>query len=452
LRRIFFLAYHFPPIGGAGVQRSARFCRLLPEFGYEPVCVTGPGTARSRWAPADESLLTEIPPETEVHRLPGPEPQPLGGWRVPMQRWLRLREPWSSWWVEGVKTLGKDLVGTTDLIYSWMQPYDSAEAAAWLSRSSGKPWVADLGDPWALDEMMVYPTTLHRRRELARMRSLLTTASAIVMSTPEAVRSIRERFPELATMPVVAIPNGFDPRDFEGPPPRREDGAFLIVHTGYLHTELGRMQRRQTRSVRRFLGGAVEGVDILTRSHLYLLEAIDRAVADDPSLGSTIKLDLAGVLSASDREIGRAPCVVQMRGYLPHAETVPLMRSADLLFLPMQNLPPGIRSSIVPGKTYEYLASGRPIVAAVPDGDARDILAAAGSGLICRPDDVAGMKRIIERQVARFRARERGPAPDPEVVARFAYPRLARELGSVFDSVVSGDRGDRATALAERAA
>ncbi len=34
------------------------------------------------------------------------------------------------------------------------------------------------------------------------------------------------------------------------------------------------------------------------------------------------------------------------------------MRSADLLFLPMQNLPPGVRATIVPGKTYEYLASG----------------------------------------------------------------------------------------------
>ena len=41
MRRVLFLAYHFPPIGGAGVQRSVKFVRYLPSFGYEPLVVTG---------------------------------------------------------------------------------------------------------------------------------------------------------------------------------------------------------------------------------------------------------------------------------------------------------------------------------------------------------------------------------------------------------------------------
>ena len=85
-----------------------------------------------------------------------------------------------------------------DLIYAWMQPYISAHSAARLSEETGLPWVADLGDPWALDEMMVYPTRLHRRRELRLMRRLLGTASAIVMSTAEAASQLVERIPELA--------------------------------------------------------------------------------------------------------------------------------------------------------------------------------------------------------------------------------------------------------------
>lgn len=44
MRKILCLAYHFPPIGGAGVQRYRSFANYLPQFGYEPVVVTGPET------------------------------------------------------------------------------------------------------------------------------------------------------------------------------------------------------------------------------------------------------------------------------------------------------------------------------------------------------------------------------------------------------------------------
>ena len=118
----------------------------------------------------------------------------------------------------------------------------------------------------------------------------------------------------------------------------------------------------------------INDVDIYTRSHVYLLEAVERLRATDPELAASIEIHLAGVLTDSDREIASACLDVQLHGYVTHAESIELMRTADLLFLPMQNLPAGTRATIVPGKTYEYLASGTPILAAVPDGDARDIL------------------------------------------------------------------------------
>lgn len=435
MRRILFFAYHFPPVGGGSVQRSTRFARLLPEYGYEPVVLTGPGRARSRWMPADETLGDDIPQAVEVHRVPGPEPLPATGRMASANRWLRRPEEWTRWWWQGAKESGAALAATTDLIYVQMQPYDSAEPGAWLARASGKPWVADLLDPWALDEMMIYPTALHRRRELTRMRSALATASAIVMNTPEAVARVRHAFPELKEIPVFSISNGFDPRDFEGAPPDRRNGAFRIVHTGYLHTELGRQMRNRA-SVRRLVGGAVPGVDIYTRSHVFLLEAIDRLIARDPALATSIEVHLAGVLSESDKDIaGRSP-VARLHGYLDHPETVALQRSADLLFLPMHDLPPGTRTTIIPGKTWEYLASHNPILAAVPDGDARDVLTAAGSVLLTRPSDVEAMAEAIGSELRRVQADEQPRRPEPDVVRRFAYPHLTCELAAVFDSVL----------------
>jgi glycosyltransferase involved in cell wall biosynthesis len=104
----------------------------------------------------------------------------------------------------------------------------------------------------------------------------------------------------------------------------------------------------------------------------------------------------------------------------------------------MQNLPAGVRATIVPGKTYEYLASGRPILAAVPEGDARDILASAGNAEICRPDDVEAMARAVERQLDRALSGAPSPKPDPAVVARFEYRHLAGRLARVFEDVLAG--------------
>ena len=169
--------------------------------------------------------------------------------------------------------------------------------------------------------------------------------------------------------------------------------TFRIVHTGYLHTDIGIQQQRQA-AVRRVVGGATGDVDILTRSHVHVLAAIER-LARDPELAGKIELYLAGVLSKSDREVAERSPLVRAAGTSRTAETIQMMRSADLLFLPMQDLPPGKRSDDRPGKTYEYLASGRPILAAVPEGDARDIILQAGAGYACDPKDSDAMAKII---------------------------------------------------------
>lgn len=441
-RRILFHSYHFPPIGGSGAQRPLRMASLLPRHGYEPVVITGGGATEDRWAPEDRTLVAEIPPELEVRRLDAQsEPPGPSRWRGRAERWLRLQPRWARWWVDGSVALGSR-EQEVELVYVWMQPYVSAEAGAELARRLGRPWVADLGDPWALDEMMAYPSALHRRRDLARMGALLGTAAGIVMSTPEAVSRLLAAFPALAGRPVVAIPNGFAAEDFAGPAPTRDDAAFRIVHTGYLHTELG-LQHRRSLPLRSALRGSVPGLDILTRSHVHLVEAVNALLAADPSLAGALELHLAGVLTDADREVAARCPATRMHGYVTHAESIALMRSADLLFLPMQNLPPGVRATIVPGKTYEYLASGSRILAAVPEGDARDILAAAGSAILVRPDDVEAMAAGIRSELEHARTGTLPQPPRPDVVARFEYGKLAADLAGVFDAVLGASAARR---------
>jgi glycosyltransferase involved in cell wall biosynthesis len=425
VKRVLFLGYYFPPLGGAGVQRNVKFLKHLRDFGYEPVVVAGPADTTLSWAPRDGTLGGDLPPELELIRIAGPEPQVSARWRGRSERWLRRRSPWSRWLRDGLVEAGRAAARECDVIYAGMAPWEAGEAAAILSRETGRPWVADLQDPWALDEWMVFATWLHRNRELARMRRVLGSARAIVLNVPEAAEETRRRFPELAPQVVEPVANGYDADDFAGPEPER-NGVFRIVHTGYAHAGYGRSFRR-TRRLRRLLGGMPAGLDVLTRSHLYLVDAVARL---EPRLRSRVRVHLAGVVEGGERE--SLPEFVEVHGYLPHDEAVSLMRSADLLFLPMHDLPAGVRARSIPGKTYEYLASRRPILGALPDGDARDLLVEAGTGLVCRPADSAAMARTIAEQIER-------PAAGtlrPEVIERFERRELTRQLAAVFDSVL----------------
>jgi len=113
------------------------------------------------------------------------------------------------------------------------------------------------------------------------------------------------------------------------------------------------------------------------------------------------------------------------------------VRSADALFLPMHRLPRGGRSTIVPGKLYEYLASGRPVLAAVPEGDARDLVEDADWTVLCEPDDVDGIARGLLPLPAQMHERRGRRADREALLAEFARPRLAAELAETFDRVLA---------------
>jgi glycosyltransferase involved in cell wall biosynthesis len=431
MTKILYLAYHFPPIGGAGVQRNVKFVRYLPEFGYDPIVITGPGPVTDRWTPTDETMVSEIGPDVTVCRLGGVAPSPSPGLRGRLERLLMKRSPFSEWWSDGAVRESGAVAADVELVYASLVPYDADVGALRVARALGKPLVVDLQDPWALDEMWIYPTALHRRRDLGRMHRVLRAADAVVMNTPESVARVRQAFPDLADRLVVSITNGFDAADFRGPEPERDE-RFRIVHTGFLHTEDGLRLRRQRR-IRQALGGMYTQVDIATRSHIYVIEAVSRVIDAEPALAGSISIELAGALTDTDRRIAAAAPFVKLHGYRSHADTIALMRQADLLFLPMQELQRGERAGITPGKTYDYLGSGTPILAAVPEGDARDLLVAAGNASVCAPSDVTRMAELIATAVRARTAGEPRRRPRAEVVERYERRTLTADLASVFD-------------------
>jgi hypothetical protein len=436
---VLLVARYFPPIGGAGVHRTVGSVRHLPEHGYQPVVVTGPGQQRGRWDAHDPDLLERIPAGSEIHRVPGPEPTGPTGVAARVGRLRPGPDGWVRWWIDNAVRLGRRVGADADVVLTSCAPYETALAGARLAADLDRPWVADLEDPWALDEMRLHPTGLHRALDLRHMRRALASASAIVMAAPEAAERVRRTMPELADRVVTGIPIGFERDDFDAPAVPRDDGVFRIVHTGSMHTDFG-ARLRATRGRRRLLGGTFPGLDILTRSHVFLLEAIAALIAADAGMRGRIELHLAGALTDADRAVAERHDFVRMPGLLSHRDTVALMRSADLLFLPMHDLPAGTRAGLIPYKTYEYLAAQRPILAAVPDGDVRDMLAPLHDVSLVRPADVDGMVAALRAQLARGRVEQVRDGIDSPALRRLERRQGVAEIAAVLDEVLAASR------------
>ena len=410
---------NFPPTGGAGVQRSVKFVKYLPNFGFLPIVVTCKRDKECHWTPEDRTMLNEIPDTVQIFRSSS-------------------RNSIESLSVQVIKKY------KPDLIFVSMSPFSDSFIAEKLSRVFEIPWIADLRDPWALDEFQTFRSRWHRLLERRKMFCALKNASLIIMNTPQAAIEFRIAFPRIKRERVTFITNGFDKNDFQessrfsnNSKDVESNVKFRIVHSGYLHTENG-LRQLSRRWEYKILGRTIKGAEFLGRSHYYLIKSLEELKSQDDSITQQIQLILAGKLTKTDKAIidqSSIRDIIQTPGYLDHNQSVALITRANLLFLPMHNLPNNNKASIVPGKTYEYMATGNPILAAVPEGDAKDFLTQCGTATTCVPTDVNAMVRIIDKRYAEWKEGATTPTKNWDFISRFERTNLTRQLADVIKRV-----------------
>ena len=426
MSRLLYIAYHFPPRGGAGVQRSLKFIKHLPTFGINPTVLTSFISGDESWSPLDDSMASEIPETVRVHRAP---------WAFKGKNRVGFQELTAK----GIQ-IGQE--SNAEAVFVSMSPFQDTHLAESVSRENGIPWIADLRDPWGLDEFQVHKTRFHRRAELKRMGRQLQSAAAIVMNTPEAAQQLREASLVPSGTPIFSITNGYDEADFAPPPPPVNNSEFTIVHTGHFHT--GQGLRQMKRKLEYFALGRTKGkVNFLSRSPYYLMQALDLWASRDPGVMDKLRVRFIGPISSDDRSIideAKVSAIVDTPGYLSHAESVKALQAASLLFLPMHSLAGEARATIVPGKAYEYMASGAPILAAVPQGDAHDFLIKSGLGLICPPDAPETMAGILASQFNQWLEGKRSVHPNTDYIASFERAALAKKLSSIIHSTIKNSR------------
>ena len=411
-RRVLVVAFRFPPHGGGGVQRVAYFVRHLRESGWEPVVLTGP--PRDTHVVEDRDLLDLLPEGVQVVRTGYFDTRPLFRFlgKLHLARLVRALTPsfpnlqagwigpglWSGW-----RLIKNERI---DVIFSSAYPMSSHLVACGLASRSGIPWVADYRDEWSLRAVMSWPTPVHRLAARWLDRRVMARADRVTTTSPAHTdRFVRELVPDRRHR-FVTITNGFDPGDFEGIRERLTDvgnrDRMLISHVGSMF---------EWRNADTFL----DCVDDLVACRAIDPERIRvRFVGHGPTRVPKA-LERHGIVSHS--------------GYVSHRDAVRDMCSADLLLLINSE------STNTPGKTFEYVASGRPILALVRPGPTVDVIEETRSGRVIDIEDSESIRSAVLDLYLTWQRGELRVAQNRRVLMRYSRQATAKLLGHVLDDL-----------------
>ena len=439
MRRVLIVTYYFPPSGGSGVHRPAALARHLRQFGYEPLVLT----AGHEWHDkAMAKVESDECPDCRVFRTEADGAlracrlwrRLLGARLQGVARALEYRGLWArSAFREALRILNETEV---DVILTTSPPYAVALAGCALRRKTGIPWVMDLRDPWALG--MAYPWLggVGYCLDRALMGWATQRADAVVLNTPICHEYLRRWRPSLPEHKVATITNGFRSLD-NAPGPVTNDGRLRIAHVGvfYGHEPSHDLFQR----VRQRLSYSRDIVDRSPQSVGFLLHGLRKAIDQHPELKDGLRVTLVGSLGRKDVEMVETLDLaetVRTTGHLSWREAAGQMRKADVLYLPFWRSRTGSRIPRVPSKTYEYIGSGKPILAMVDAGDTRDIIEKAGTAVICPAWSSDALADTLWELFQKYKRNELSVRPNHEYIEQYRWDRLVARMAQVLDGAI----------------
>jgi hypothetical protein len=426
MKKVLIVTYFFNKNEFIAAIRPRGLAKFLPEFGWEVVVLT----AKSESRPNPKFNVIETSGEDLAAKwkrrfnLNPSEPlKDQSGIKAMKNRKNRKTmfgvliilwgeifarpDPCKDWYKQTIKET-QDFFSKErfDAMISIYNPPTSHLIARKLKGKYGIPWIADMQDPWTQSPYYRYSPI---RRMIDRRTEVKTLASA------DAITTVTQPFVEMLKelhdrQNIHYVPFGFDPDQMN--PGAALSKKFTVAHTGSLYKG-----KRDPETFFRALKdlireGKIDSKDI----QIEFYGDIEKWLEDEIK-----EYDLQDIVKAN--------------GPVSREESINVQREAQMLLLLSWDSPEN--SMFCPGKLYDYLAAGRPIISiGRPGSVVAEIIEKTQAGI--HAFDFNEIKKEIERGYTEFkstgRASYKGVASEIE---RFNHKDIAREFARLLDSVIA---------------
>ncbi len=429
---VLLINYLFPPFGGVGVQRVLSLAKYLPSQGFD-VHVLTPRNPAS--VGKDLKLLAQVPPEVKVHRTvtldvpwglkkalkkivvnksatPSNSTGSTGkpSRLVQFVNDLLLPDP-QVLWVPIAIPAAKHIVRehNIDAVIATVPSFSTLLIGNAVKKAFPRAaFISDFRDEWItyyIDTLAANRSPRARACAIAVERTTAELSDFVVAVTEAARREIRSRYPEMPESKFRLVTNGYDPDAFRDFSPRpNTTGKTLLTYTGTLYKPADPTP---------------------------LFEALDTLPA--PLRSSLLLRFIGHVEGAPYRAMLEAHRdISEHKGFLPQRDALKVVEETDYLLLIWHD------TLNVPGKFYDYLGTGKPILAlADPRGDLWKMMERTNAGWCADVRDKNAICTLLESAHQRKEFLSASYRPNREVIAQYARPELVAQYGRVLREAIA---------------
>ncbi|MBL4938125.1 glycosyltransferase family 4 protein [Clostridium sp. YIM B02515] len=401
MRNILMIAYYYPPLGGAGVQRTLKFSKFLSKMGYNISVLTVLNDSNTI---KDDSMTLEVIDGIKVYRAKQGKYISLSSnisknkesklyirhdnlssdksVNIKIKNVIKnifkkiyaninIPDDKISWRKDAVR-LGLEIIhqNSIDIIYSTSGPYTSHLIAYELKRKTNLKWIADFRDQWVSNPFVKYmfiPKEINKYLE----RKVIEKSDRVISVSKPIIDDFINRYEKIDKNKFSVITNGYDEEDFNDYDINKKIDKFIITYNGTIYGK---------------------------RSPKNFLKAVDSLIIDHKIDKKNIIIQFVGQLgNDGKREIQefvyKYNDKVELIEYLPHKQSIKQLERSSALLLIIEG---GEGSEgIYTGKVFEYIRSGRFIIGIVPEGVAKNLIQETNTGMCCSPNSIKEIAEVI---------------------------------------------------------
>lgn len=427
MKTVLVVAYAFPPVGGAGVQRVAKFIKYLREFQWEPLVLT---VANPSVPIVDAAMLRDIPIGVKIYHAASFEPSyaqkqllgaPGGGgarlklFAKKILSGLLLPDVQVLWWPGLIRSLISIIrKEKPDCIFVTAPPFSCFLPVVAIGYFFKVPVIADFRDEWTFSRNHLENSSkgaIAKAIDSFSERYVVRRCAAITAATQSYISTLVYNYSLPAGIGTV-ITNGFDEDDFVFDELLQEAATSKEIVIVYSGTVWRATSLKSFIDSLQFLLPVLPEFKEQVRVHIF---------------GRIVESELSHINSSE------ALGMVQVFGYVEHQKLMSILHSADILLLVLSDLPGA--EKIITAKVFEYMATGKHIFAILPEGETKKILVNHYDNVtFANPDDVEDIKNKLSSVLNSF---ETIKGKKGKNVSQYSRRCLTGQLAEVFNRVSS---------------